>query len=88
MTETPETPESFTQLLDLLAGGKRRRGELAVMLGRKYWEVSYWTQKNSVPVAAWADIIKLAHKQGHAKIDDAFLLKLARKTTHEDSKQP
>lgn len=73
-------PTSFNDLLLQLAGGKNKRPELALSLGRKYWEVWYWQQKDYIPEKAWEDIVILAKAKGRKDISIEMLHKLARRS--------
>lgn len=66
-------PQSFTALLEALAGGKNKRPKLARALGRTYWEVYYWSRKNEVPQEYWDDLIRLADAKKIAGVTRDYL---------------
>lgn len=72
-------PASFTDLIDTLAGGKRKRTKLAVQLGRTYWQVNYWARINSIPAEFWDDVIQLASEKDFEGVTREYLKTLKRR---------
>jgi len=66
-------PQSFTALLEALAGGKNKRPKLAATLGCTYWKVTYWSRKNEVPQEYWDDLIRLAATKKMAGVTRDYL---------------
>jgi len=69
-------PTTFSDLLLELAGGQRKRSQLAEALGKSYWQVNYWARNNIIPEEYWDDIIALAAKQKFYGVDRNYLRNL------------
>ena len=72
-------PASFTDLIDALAGGRRKRTKLAVQLGRTYWQVNYWARINNIPEEFWDDVTLLASEKNFEGVTRDYLKTLKRR---------
>ncbi len=55
------------------------RGTLHRDIGRPYNTILAWSHRNSIPIEWWDAVIASAKKQCVAGVDDALLLRLAKK---------
>ena len=80
-------PTSFKELLLVLAGGDRKRQDLADALGRGYWQLYYWSRSDFIPDEYWDDVIALAAKRRLPGIDRDYLKRLKKQRERQERLQ-